>query len=541
MNQAESSASIGDFSQLPGDVSVTTDAASRDLFSTDISAQRERPLAVVRPRSVEALQSVVRFCAANRTAIVPRGGGMSYSGGYTVTAPTSVVLDTTGLDRVLDVNLTNGTVTVECGVTWETLWRTLRKHGVRTPFYGPFSGATATIGGALSQHAASLGSSSFGISADNVLNLDVVTGDGSLVSTGSMGVENGHNFYRYFGPDLTGLFLGDCGALGIKARITMRLIPVHRFRSSASFNFGTFDDVAQAMAAVARLGVAECSFGNDPAALAQMIRSQAASPGAAGALAKAVFGDAPNPAVGGWRVLRLALAGQRFLKKLRYNFHVIVEGHSMGEVQRKLAMAKKAARQYGEVVPNTLPTLIAINPFLPIPPPDPNRIERGYPQHCVLPFDKVIDLHDALQALYRRHETEMARHAISPKCMFATLSTHAMLYETIVNWRDSPSDFHRHHFAAELESLDTGALENPEGRAIASDIMAETRQLFVEHGAIHFQLGKSYPYFTRLKPGNRSILQTLKDAVDPHGILNPDALNLTTQHADPLAFPAGKP
>jgi D-lactate dehydrogenase (cytochrome) len=529
MQKAELHNPIDDLMQLSEDVSVVTDPVVRDVYSTDIQGKDDRPLAVVKPGSVEALQAVVRLCEKNRIAIAPRGGGMSYSGGYAVAGSAAIVLDTSGLDRIVDINLTNGTVTVESGVTWARLWHELKKHGVRTPFYGPFSGGTATVGGALSQHAASLGSSAFGISADNVLNLDVVIGDGSMVSTGSMGAENGHNFYRYFGPDLTGLFLGDCGALGIKARVTMRLIPVHRYRSSASFNFETFEDIAQAMSAVARLGVAECSFGNDPAALAQMTRSQESSPEAARAVAKAVFNDAPNPVIGAWRVLRLAVAGERFLKKLRYNFHIIVEGHSMGEVRRKLQMAKQAAREYGEVVPNTLPTVISVNPFLPIPPPNPTELERGYPQHCVLPFDKVIDVHNALQALYQRYEPAMEKHGISPKCMFATLSTHAMLYETIVNWRDSPSDFQRHHFAEELASVDHARLDNPEGRAIAAEIMRETRQLFAEHGAINFQLGKSYPYFTRLKPGNQSILQTLKNELDPHGILNPEALNLTTQ------------
>ena len=262
-----------------------------------------------------------------------------------------------------------------------------------------------------------------------------------------------------------------------------------------------------------------------------MTRSQASSPDATKAVVKAVYRDAPNPLIGASRVIRLAVAGQGFLKKLRYNFHIIVEGHSMGEVRRKLQMARNAARQYGEVVPNTLPTVISTNPFLPIPPPNPTEIERGYPQHCVLPFDKVVEMHNALQALYQQYATAMAQHGISPKCMFATLSTHAMLYETIVNWRDSPSDFQRQHFAEALESVNDEQLENPEGRALAAQIMAETRQLFADHGAINFQLGKSYPYFTRLKAGNRSILQLLKNELDPGGILNPGALNLATQQA----------
>ena len=169
---------------------------------------------------VDALQAVTSdFVRSKGIAIVPRGGGLSYSGGYT---PATAAVDPAGYlgtgsncrhqpgqrhrDRRVRRHLGNALARAEETRRADAVLRTLLRRD------------SATIGGALSQHAASLGSSAFGISAENVLNLDIVTGDGSLLSTGSRGAENGHNFYRYFGPDLTGLFLGDCGALGIKAR-----------------------------------------------------------------------------------------------------------------------------------------------------------------------------------------------------------------------------------------------------------------------------------------------------------------------------------
>ena len=91
------------------------------------------------------------------------------------------------------------------------------------------SGFSPTVGGALSQGSVFLGSTRHGTSAESTLSLDVVLADGSLLQTGSAsGVKRPSPFFRTYGPDLTGLFLGDAGALGIKARATLQLIPFPR-------------------------------------------------------------------------------------------------------------------------------------------------------------------------------------------------------------------------------------------------------------------------------------------------------------------------
>lgn len=519
--------SIQELQDALGANRVVTDSSTREFFSTDIKGMEATAAAVVKPGSVEQLQGTIQICHRRNLAVVPRGGGMSYTGGYAIRRPSSIVLDTRDLNKI-EVNPTNGTVTAEAGATWRAIDDALSEHGLRTPFYGPFSGDAATIGGSLAQHALSLGSASFGMSADNVISLDVVTGTGSLLSTGSGAVPNGPKFLRYFGPDLTGLFLGDCGALGVKARATFRTIPRFAYRSSASFAFDEFSDIAGAMTSVARLGVADCSFGNDPVALEQMMSGQDNSPESAKAIAGLVFTNAPNRLVGAWRVLKLATRGKTFLKGVKYNYHVVVDGHSLAEVRQKLRLVRKAASPFGREIANIIPTIIGSSPYIPLPPPKPGNLRRGIPQHGIVPFDRVEQLHSNLHGLYEDYATRMQDARVSVECMYSTISTHAFVYEPVLTWPDTPSPFSSHYFREALSGIEIDVPENLQARELVPELQVKTAQLFSDLGAANFQIGKAYPYWERLQDENKSIVGMLKSHLDPGGILNPEALGLPT-------------
>ncbi len=203
---------------------VLTDAGEREFHAMDVYNAREVPIAVVRPGSVADLQAVVRTAAAAGIALVARGGGASYTDGYLPTTPDSVLVDTSRMNRIIEINEEDMYVTVQPGVTWNDMWQALKARGLRTPFWGPFSGIKATVGGSASQNSASLGSGNFGVSADAILGFEIVLASGEILRTGAHAAANGTPFFRWYGPDLTGLFCGDAGALGIKASISLRLI-----------------------------------------------------------------------------------------------------------------------------------------------------------------------------------------------------------------------------------------------------------------------------------------------------------------------------
>ena len=192
---------------------VVTDPAECEVYSTDIYRRGETAMAVVRPGSSADVAQIVQLSAAAGVAVVPRGGGASYTDGYAPAERESILIDTSRMNRILELNERDGYVVVEVGVTWATLNEALAAKGLRTPFFGPFSGLAATVGGSLSQNSVTWGTGVFGVSGETTLCVEVVLGDGRLVRTGSWGAANGVPFMRSYGPDLTGLFMGDCGVI----------------------------------------------------------------------------------------------------------------------------------------------------------------------------------------------------------------------------------------------------------------------------------------------------------------------------------------
>ncbi len=234
-------ATIATLRQLLGQQHVLTDAADRRFYSQDVYRSGELPAAVIQPGTADELAAALRSIATAGLAVVPRGGGMSYTDGYLPSQPDSITVDLLRLNRVVDINPDDCYVTVECGSTWKDLADALAPRGVRTPYWGPLSGVKSSIGGALSQGSIFLGSGRYGTAADSVLGLDVVLIDGTVLRLGSHANGRGQPFLRQFGPDSMGMFLSDCGALGIKTRATFRLVRIPAETRHVSFAFETAD------------------------------------------------------------------------------------------------------------------------------------------------------------------------------------------------------------------------------------------------------------------------------------------------------------
>ncbi|MCW5580672.1 MAG: FAD-binding oxidoreductase, partial [Luteimonas sp.] len=243
---------------------VVTDAAELEYYATDVYSQGQPLLAVLRPTDAQALAAAVKALVDAGVAVVPRGGGMSYTGGYLAAHQPSVLVDTGALDKVVEINVEDAYVVVEAGVTWERLKAELEAKNVRTPYFGPMSGSHATVGGALSQGSVFHGTGRHGCSADSVLGLEVVTATGQVLRTGSGAAAGTAPFFRWYGPDLTGVFLGDCGLLGIKTRAVLRLLPRYSHIDYLSWQFERADQLLGAMGALARAGLASEVAAFDP-------------------------------------------------------------------------------------------------------------------------------------------------------------------------------------------------------------------------------------------------------------------------------------
>jgi FAD/FMN-containing dehydrogenase len=515
---------LADLAAIVGERHVLTSQADRDFYAMDVYNQRELPLAVVQPGTVEELQRVVRTATSAGVAVVTRGGGASYTDGYLPTTPNAITLDTSRLNRIVEINATDMVVTVEPGVTWAELWQTLKAQGLRTSFWGPFSGLKATVGGSMSQNSASLGSGNHGISADAVLTFEVVLASGELIRTGSRAAANGSGFFRWYGPDLTGLFTGDAGALGVKVRISLKLIKDPPFSGAASFGFDTFEAMAAGMAAAAREGVIADNFGLDP----RLQQGQLGKTNAKDAIAAAfaVAKTARNPLEAAIKLLKMAAAGKRFLAGHNYSAHYTVEGVSQAEVNGKLAVLRKALEPHGTETANTIPTVIRAMPFIPLYPILGPKGERWVPQHGIMPFSKVLEFHGRLQQLYADNAARMKAAKVDKGTMYMTVNTHGFLYEPVFYWEDDRTHYHQRYLPKEYLDMLPQYPANPEGRALVKELREKIHAIFASVGAIHMQVGKSYPYMTGRDPQAARVLRDIKQAVDPQNLMNPGALRL---------------
>jgi FAD/FMN-containing dehydrogenase len=523
-NETESRDLVEQLVSVIGRDYVLTDDADREFYAMDVYSFRELPIAVVQPGSLPDMVEISKIATAAGVALVPRGGGASYTDAYLPDTPNSLLVDTERMNRILEINEEDMYVTVEPGITWAEMTDALTAKGLRTPFWGPFSGIRATVGGSMSQNSVSLGSGTFGISADSVLSFEVVLPGGGIIRTGSNAIENGGPFFRWYGPDLTGLFTGDAGVLGLKARITLRLIKNPTHKMSCSFGFNDFDTMAEGAAAAAREGVASDNFGLDPKLQQGQLGSQ--DTGQMMEAAKAVYKASRNPIEGLWKLIKMAIAGESMLKAFPYSMHFNVEGYSRAEVGTKLNMIRKAVAPHGKEIANTIPTVLMAMPFIPLYPILGPRGQRWVPMHGIMPFSRLQAFNARLDELYEEYAERMDKHRVEKAAMFTSISTNGFLFEPVFYWEDDRTPFHKRYLPQEYLDMLPEYPANPEGRALVAEMKSRILDIFSEFGAIHMQIGKSYPYMRGREENAEQLLRKIKDQLDPDGLMNPGGLGL---------------
>ncbi|MEV5983424.1 FAD-linked oxidase C-terminal domain-containing protein [Streptomyces sp. NPDC052051] len=203
---------------LPADA-VLTDPDITASYANDMASfcAAGAPAVVVLPRTVEEVQHVMRTATALRVPVVPQGARTGLSGAANA-SDGCVVLSLTRMDRILEINPVDRIAVVEPGVVNATLSRAVNEHGLFYP-PDPSSWETCTIGGNISTASGGLCCVKYGVTAEYVLGLDVVLADGRLLSTGRRTAKG------VAGYDLTRLFVGAEGSLGIVVRATLALKP----------------------------------------------------------------------------------------------------------------------------------------------------------------------------------------------------------------------------------------------------------------------------------------------------------------------------
>ena len=472
---------VAELVRIVGDAHVARDEATRRFMAADFFMSGPLPTCVVAPGTVDELALTVRAVAKAGHAVIARGGGLSYTGGYVPTREASVTIDTRRLDRIVEISPANMTVTAECGVTWEKLNAALASHRLRPPSFGPTTGRYSTLGGGLSNNAMFFGAANRGTAIDSVVGLDVVLADGSVVRTGSGAVRAGVPFFRGHGPDLTGLFLADAGTMGIKAAATLRLEAIPAGVAYASFSFGRYEDLIAAAADVARTGLASECLGVSPYV-----------PGAPGSAA------APS-------------------------LHVTVEGWSQRIADEHAAAVTGTVAGRGKAVEPALPKFVRSQPFGFVAHPLDAKGRLQMWTHGAFPYSTAASAFRAVTAYIDSHAALMTQHAIDASVSIAVAGT-MMIVEPVLYWSDVPSEIHRRGMGPLPSTAASQA--NPAASQAAHDIRAGFKDILRRLGSAHMQHGKFYTLDRSLQPGALDLLQAVKKALDPGGLVNPGGLGL---------------
>jgi len=505
---------------------VSTDLARRELLSRDLSFRPfETAACVVRPGNLEELSAAIAVATRARYAVVARGGGMSYTGGYTPERPETVLIDMRRMNRVREINREDMYVVVECGCTWKSLFEALNPLGLRTPYWGPLSGMYATVGGALSQNSLFHGSGTERTVADSLLGLKVVLADGSVLTTGSGAHKTSNAFWRHFGPDVTGLFTADTGAFGVKGVAVLRLMTLQKHTAYLSYKFNTLEAMLKAQLRIARLNISSECYGFDP-----YYNSGFEKQGITFEEGFAIMGKVARK--GGLKGLagaaKMAIGGKRILKNVLYSLHMTFDGHTEIVAAEHMDLgADICAEEGGLEMVNSIPQAFRANPFGGV-----RTVLLGsdgeiwLPVHGFFPLSKAIPAAQATEKWLAEQQTLMTQWGIKTSYLTCFAGSEFVI-EPSFYWHDQLGEFRLSLIEPEFAAKWSNIPANHARRKVVLTLRDQLRDLFDCHGGMHLQLGKYYPYTEIMNNATLpKVIHGVKDFLDPKRLVNPGSLGL---------------
>jgi D-lactate dehydrogenase (cytochrome) len=225
---------------------LSTSTGVRDHHSKDESWHHpHRPDAVVFPNSTEEVADIVKICAAHKTPVIAYGTGTSLEGNV-IPHQGGVVVDLANMNKVLRVNAEDLDVTVQARVTRKELNAFIRDQGL---FFPIDPGADASLGGMAATRASGTNAVRYGTMRENVLALTVVLADGRIIRTSRRSRKSAAGY------DLTRLFVGSEGTLGIITEVTLRLYGIPEAMAAAVCSFESIEGAVNTVIQTIQLGI----------------------------------------------------------------------------------------------------------------------------------------------------------------------------------------------------------------------------------------------------------------------------------------------
>jgi len=225
--------------QIVGAENVSTESVDLLCYSRDASENVGMPDIVVWPNNTSQVSEIMKLANKLKVPVTPRGAGTCLSGGP-VPARGGILLVLTRMKKILEVDIANLQVLVECGVVWQDLNNELIPYKLFLP-PDPASKEACTIGGCMAECSGGVRAVKYGTFRDWALGLQVVLPNGEVIETGAK-TRKGVSGY-----DLTRLFIGSEGTLGVITRARLRIFPLPRYRLVMSAYFDSMENAGKAI------------------------------------------------------------------------------------------------------------------------------------------------------------------------------------------------------------------------------------------------------------------------------------------------------
>ncbi len=228
--------------EIFGEENVRDNKADLYVYGSDASVHEAMPQVVARPQNTVQVQKLLQYADSEKIPVIPRGSGSGMCG-QAVPVRGGIILDMKGMNRILEINTSDGYCRVEPGVIDDDLNRALKSYGVFYP-PTPASGVIATIGGELANNSSGTRSVKYGAARDAILSMKVVLASGDCFSFGS------NTRVAASGYSLERLMVGSEGTLGVIVEATLRFVPLPKLRCLGIAKFQMLGEAGNAISEI---------------------------------------------------------------------------------------------------------------------------------------------------------------------------------------------------------------------------------------------------------------------------------------------------
>jgi glycolate oxidase len=232
---------------IVGDDNFTDALIDMVSYAYDSSEHSHRPECAVWPAGTEQVADILKLASQHKLPVIPRGAGTGLSG-MAVPVKGGLVMDLGRMNKILKISVEDRLAVVQPGVVYADLEKALAQFGFFFP-PDPGSGSVCTLGGNVATNAGGVRGAKYGTTRDYVLGLEVVTADGRVMRTGAATMK------CVSGYDLTRLFVGSEGTLGIVTEITFKINPRPTATSTAVATFAKLEDAGKAVTQIMVSGI----------------------------------------------------------------------------------------------------------------------------------------------------------------------------------------------------------------------------------------------------------------------------------------------